>query len=350
MAPPRIARQLQLNDPAYSRDYYQLTKERLDEIRKEKLYPFFDWDADGRRGDLVTEINDNSAQVQKQLNFLLPYFGFGFNYTWISMHGFLGFSDSMESSPLPPLQFPVQTWPKDKDPSFISPFYSRCRIGRYKESDQDKRTPGVYFRLERDLPARYDQMGVEIRERIKWDVREAMVGAENFLPKHAVIVTWKNVSFVGGYNALETTNTFQVVLVTDEVRTYAMFNYAWIGWTTHAEAGGDTSTGQGGVPAFVGFNAGNGTRAYEYKPYSQDMRIRDLSYKGYANQIPGRHIFRLDERVMSGNCFDDETVYTTQPLVFAPESGNMMGGMMVNITGPCFNPDRRSSVDLIPKM
>ena len=34
-------------------------------------------------------------------------------------------------------------------------------------------------------------------------------------------------------------------------------------------------------------------------------------------------------------------VYTTQPLVFAPESGNMMGGMMVNITGPCFNPDRR---------
>lgn len=61
-----------------------------------------------------------------------------------------------------------------------------------------------FYSLERDLPARYDQMGVEIRERIKWDVREAMVGAENFLPKHAVIVTWKNVSFVGGYNALET--------------------------------------------------------------------------------------------------------------------------------------------------
>ena len=41
------------------------------------------------------------------------------------------------------------------------------------------------------------------------------------------------------------------MIVTDEVRTYAMFNYAWIGWTTHAEAGGDTSSGQGGVPAFV---------------------------------------------------------------------------------------------------
>jgi hypothetical protein len=52
----------------------------------------------------------------------------------------------MGSSPLPPLQFPVQTWPTDNDPSFISPFYSRCRIGRYKESDQDKRASGVYFR------------------------------------------------------------------------------------------------------------------------------------------------------------------------------------------------------------
>lgn len=25
------------------------------------------------------------------------------------------------------------------------------------------------------------------------------------------------------------------------------------------------------------------------------------------------------------------------PLVFAPESGNMLGGTIVNITGPCFN-------------
>lgn len=47
------------------------------------------------------------------------------------------------------------------------------------------------------------------------------------------------------------TNTFQIVIVTDEVRTYAMFNYAHLGWSTHAEAGGDTNTGQGGVPAFV---------------------------------------------------------------------------------------------------
>ena len=57
--------------------------------------------------------------------------------------------------------------------------------------------------------------------------------------------------------------------MTDEVRTYAIFIYEWMGWTTHTEAGGDTTEGQGGVPAFIGFNAGNGTNSYEYKPYSQ---------------------------------------------------------------------------------
>ena len=40
------------------------------------------------------------------------------------------------------------------------------------------------------------------------------------------------------------------------------------------QAGGDTTEGQGGVPAYVGFNAGNGTKAYEYKPFSQTTFIR----------------------------------------------------------------------------
>lgn len=56
----------------------------------------------------------------------------------------------------------------------------------------------VFLRLERDLQSRTDQFGVEMRERLKWDIREGVVGAGTFSPKHAVIVTWKNVSFAGG--------------------------------------------------------------------------------------------------------------------------------------------------------
>lgn len=31
------------------------------------------------------------------------------------------------------------------------------------------------------------------------------------------------------------------------------------------------------------------------------------------------------------------------PLMYAPESGNMLGGTIVNITGPCFRPEDRIS-------
>ena len=80
-------------------------------------------------------------------------------------------------------------------------FYSRCKIGELNGNEVEeyaKKRPGVYFRLERDLYTRKDQFGVEIRERTKWDIRESMVGAETFEPKHVVIATWKNVSFAGG--------------------------------------------------------------------------------------------------------------------------------------------------------
>ena len=80
-------------------------------------------------------------------------------------------------------------------------FFSRCKIGQLNGNEVEeyaRRKPGVYFRLERDLYSRVDQMGVEMRERAKWDIRESMVGTETFEPKHIIIATWKNVSFAGG--------------------------------------------------------------------------------------------------------------------------------------------------------
>jgi hypothetical protein len=57
---------------------------------------------------------------------------------------------------------------------------------------------------------------------------------------------WNFVSYI-----ILQTNTFQMVLATDEVYTYAMYNYAQLQWTTHTEAGGDTTGGEGGTPAYV---------------------------------------------------------------------------------------------------
>ena len=74
---------------------------------------------------------------------------------------------------------------------------------------------------------------------------------------------------------------------------------------------------KGGVPAFIGFNGGNGTRAYEYSPYSQYTLVRDLPGTGFSNGFPGRHIFRVDEKILPGNCIRDlgiENVLKACPL------------------------------------
>lgn len=52
--------------------------------------------------------------------------------------------------------------------------------------------------MEKDLRTRTDRFGVELRERVMWDIREGIVGSETFVPNHVLITTWKNVSFAGG--------------------------------------------------------------------------------------------------------------------------------------------------------
>lgn len=115
------------------------------------------------------------------------------------MNGYLEFSDP-PSQYTYPLTFPIKDWPAVNDPSFIGIFFSKCRIGSTRQEDVNQMIPGVYFRMERDLQTRTDQMGVEMRERLTWDLRTGLIGADTFTPKHSVIVTWKNVSFAGGYN------------------------------------------------------------------------------------------------------------------------------------------------------
>lgn len=318
---------------------YTITEERLKDIRSLFMYPYYNRGGSSNVGDYQDHIQSSTTLVHKNLNFQLPFFGFRFNYTRVSINGFLEFSDPPPTFKNYPLVFPVRGWPKVNDPAFIGIFYSKCRIGLIRPDDIDQRESGVYFRMERDLRNRIDRMGVEIRERIKWDIREGVIGTDSFDPKHVIIVTWKNVSFAGGIvESLTRTNTFQMVLATDEVFTYAMFNYLNIQWTCHTEARGDTTFGEGGTSAFVGFNAGNGTRAWEYKPYSQDSVIRDLTATGFANNFTGRHIFRIDEEILMGVCNKDIDAGRLK-LSFAPESGNMLGGTVVNITGPCFNPE-----------
>lgn len=52
--------------------------------------------------------------------------------------------------------------------------------------------------MHENLDRHVDQYSIEMKERLMWDIREGIIGSSEFIPKHAIIVTWKNMSFAGG--------------------------------------------------------------------------------------------------------------------------------------------------------
>ena len=50
------------------------------------MYWYFDKGGDDDNGDLQIHIHHSNAQVHKNFNFQLPFFGFRFNYTRVKLY------------------------------------------------------------------------------------------------------------------------------------------------------------------------------------------------------------------------------------------------------------------------
>ena len=85
-------------------------------------------------------------------------------------------------------------------------------------------------------------------------------------------------------------------MITDETRSFVIFNYAdgEIQWTTGDDSGG--WNGLGGTEAQVGFNAGDGVR-YASVPGSQTPDIINIDTTSNVG-IAGVWIFRVDMEEM----------------------------------------------------
>lgn len=300
----------------------------MDQFRKQLLYPVME-------SDYIHQITGSRTLKDQSLGFRLPFFGFEFTYMWIHKDGYILFSAGPKQYPIP-VSFPIKDIDpkKEVDPSLIAPWFSKQDLlSNVKES-------GVYMKIV-NIEKEPDDM---LRERLILDFREGMIGASDFKPTYVVIITWMNVTFSDrDINSELKTNTYQLVLATDELRTYAMFNYDRLEWI----AFGDPYDGTKRTSSvFVGFNGGNRTRAFHLKPYSQSPRLQLLQKKGYGNNLEGRWIFQIDEEVWPGSCVEkelDPNWVDRARLTFFPRWGNMLGGTMVNITGPCFGSERDQS-------
>lgn len=106
------------------------------------------------------------------------------------------------------------------------------------------------------------------------------------------------------------TNTFQCILVTDGVQSYAVFQYAdgLIQWTTGDDSGG--LGGLGGTQAQVGFNAGD-SENYQNVPGSRTLSIINITSTSNV-LVPGQWIFEIHSNITTstGNAISFKSFVT----------------------------------------
>uniref|UniRef100_A0A915HJU4 Mucin-like protein n=1 Tax=Romanomermis culicivorax TaxID=13658 RepID=A0A915HJU4_ROMCU len=171
-------------------------------------------------------------------------------------------------------------------------------------------------------------------------IQSSMVGARGFIADYALLVTWERMGYGGApkytdLNVFNTVkrwqNTFQLLVATDEIRTYVVLNYANINWTSSTAAG--SLNGHGGKQsAMVGFNGGNGTGWFNL-PWSADGNSYKLVQYG-STQVAGRWMARVDEEIEYGGCSNDSVGI----LQMDKPQATMLGGFTLNVTAACFRP------------
>uniref|UniRef100_A0ACB8FAR7 Uncharacterized protein n=1 Tax=Sphaerodactylus townsendi TaxID=933632 RepID=A0ACB8FAR7_9SAUR len=182
-------------------------------------------------------------------------------------------------------QFTPVAFPISNDRRVVAAFWA----------DVDNRRAGkVYYRETRDQT---------VLEKATKDIWQYFPEFPEFSAQWVFIATWNQVTFFGG-NSLSPVNTFQIVLITDGILSFTVFNYESITWTTgmHASSGGN-SAGLGGIAAQAGFNAGDGKRYFNI-PGSRTDDIVDVEMTTNVG-IPGRWVFRIDDAQNAGKCIED---------------------------------------------
>uniref|UniRef100_A0A8C5MIE4 NIDO domain-containing protein n=1 Tax=Leptobrachium leishanense TaxID=445787 RepID=A0A8C5MIE4_9ANUR len=152
---------------------------------------------------------------------------------------------------------------------FIAPFWA----------DVDTRLEGdVYYRESTDS---------QLLARATTDVRSCF-NYRGFTARWLFVATWSRVTYYGSQS--NKVNTFQVVLVTDRSKTFVLFNYGKIQWTTGTASGG--VNGLGGIPAVGGVYSGDHTCFYTI-PGSLSPEIINIISTTNAN-LPGRWAIKVD--------------------------------------------------------
>ncbi|XP_056399545.1 serine-rich adhesin for platelets-like [Hyla sarda] len=228
-------------------------------INPDLLYPY------GKNLDYSSPNSDDGDSPLMKLDVILPLYGNNYSSLYVNYNGLISFKS-------PDDDFTPEKLPLVSGNPFLAPFWADVDISYAGDIFYNQRTDK------------------QVLSRATSDIR-TYFGSMDFTAQWVFTATWDRVSYYGSTS--DKVNTFQVVLCTDKVQTFVMFNYANITWTTGVGSGGNSKTGLEGVPALAGLDSGEVT-GYFIIPGSLNSSIVNISTTTNVDVV-GRWAFKVDQ-------------------------------------------------------
>ncbi|XP_071818300.1 sushi, nidogen and EGF-like domain-containing protein 1 [Apostichopus japonicus] len=236
-------------------------------------------------GDVALPPGDEDTSSIIYLKHDFNFFGNKVYKFYINTNGVISLNEGFPT--FYPKEFPFSL--AEETAMLIAPFYADADTSGdnggtiyHRELYRDDENDYLFRRLERMIYADYYE---------NYSFNET-----NFEALFMFIVTWDSVSYFSDEAKADHTNTFQAVLLSDQVESYVFFNYDDINWSTgvspHAKANADGTGGQYGAIAKIGFNYGDGINGYMMNVSGtiDVLFVDETSNIG----IPGRWVFKVD--------------------------------------------------------
>ncbi|CAH1272457.1 SNED1 [Branchiostoma lanceolatum] len=230
--------------------------------------------------DILDDVGDDSSSAEQSLSISFPFFGNSYDSLWVNTNGKISFGE--RETGLSPITFPAE------DKKIIAVYFTDIK------TNYSPRSGHIFHRETTDAG---------ILARATTDIQTAFPAEYGgFVATWAYISTFHEVAFFGSSGASrDLRNTFQLVLITDGCRSFALFNYDRIDFLQGSTNGGDGSTGTGPNPAQVEINGGDGIH-YTRHPYSRTTDLYDLpTWTDPAVPGPPGRWYRRTDQPMIGD-------------------------------------------------
>ena len=251
----------------------------------------------------------NDSADPLHLPYQFPYFDNLHSQIWIMNNGLFSFSEPTDHF------FSPQPFSSFNGSSFVAGYWHT----RYEGVTNDTRGK-VYYQVHSNTSSSNATM--KVFDKANEYVRNFFPEQRFFKAKMVIIGTWYYISIDSDNNGTDVTlnNTFQIVLCTDEDRSFVFLLYHDLQWFDFYNSS---------YP-HVGFATENRNNSHML-PYSGTEDIFKLVNESNVN-VPGLFAFRVDaNQINAGGC--DEN---TSMMSFRPRIGSQLGSTPLEIYGPCF--------------